>query len=92
MCNIITDSKGKNATLSNAIKKLKDNGINIHPAMEQAFSSLYGYTSDTNGIRHGGIEFVNLSGEDAKYMLITCSAFINFLMAKWEKINRDINK
>lgn len=86
MCNIITGMNGANATLGNAIKKLKEAGIYIHPAMENAFRQLYGYTSDLGGIRHGSIEFVGVPGEDAKYMLISCSAFVNYLMEKWIKL------
>ena len=48
--------------------------------------ALYGYASDENGIRHGGIDFKNAPAEDAKYMLISCSAFVNYLMEKWSKI------
>ena len=86
-CCIITGETGSQATLGKTIKKLKDKGIHIHPAMESAFSSLYGYTSDEDGIRHGGIDFTNAPAEDAKYMLISCSAFINYLIEKWTKIN-----
>ena len=86
MCCIITGLSGKNATLGNTLKKLKENGVHIHQAMEKAFLSLYGYTSDEDGIRHGGIDFRNAPSEDAKYMLISCSAFINYLTEKWRKI------
>jgi len=86
MCCIITGLDGGNATLGKAIKKLKDKGVYIHSAMESAFSSLYGYTSDENGIRHGGIDFKSVPSEDAKYMLISCSAFVNYLIEKWSKV------
>lgn len=85
MCCIITGMTGAQATLGKAIKNLKYNGVNIHPAMESAFSSLYGYTSDADGIRHGGMNFANTPAEDAKYMLISCSAFVNYLIEKWSK-------
>lgn len=84
MCCIIT---GKDATLNKAIEKLKNNGVHIHPALEKAFISLYAYTCDEKGIRHAGIEFVDAPAEDAKYMLISCSAFVNYLIEKWSKIN-----
>ena len=84
---IITGITGTQATLGAALKKLKENGIHIHSAMEKAFSSLYGYTSDENGIRHGGIDFKNAPAEDAKFMLVACSAFINYLIEKWTKVN-----
>lgn len=87
MCCIITNETGSQATLGKTIKKLKEKGIHIHSAMESAFSSLYGYTSDEAGIRHGGIDFTNAPDEDAKYMLISCSAFINYLVEKWAKAN-----
>ncbi len=88
MCCIITGQSGAQATLGKTIKKLKESNVHIHPAMESAFSSLYGYTSDEDGIRHGGIDFTNAPAEDAKYMLISCSAFINYLIEKWGKAKR----
>lgn len=87
ICCIITGASGKQATLGKTLKMLKERRIHIHPAMENAFSSLYGYTSDENGIRHGGIDFTSASAEDAKYMLVSCSAFVNYLIEKWAKIN-----
>lgn len=89
MCCIITGMSGANATLGKALKKLKDHGIHIHSAMEGAFLSLYGYTSDEDGIRHGGIDFKSAPDEDAKYMLISCSAFVNYLIEKYEKVEAD---
>ena len=83
MCCIIT---GKDATLNKAIEKLKNNGVHIHPALEKAFTSLYAYTCDEKGIRHAGIEFVDTPAEDAKYMLVSCSAFVNYLFEKWSKV------
>lgn len=83
MCCIIN---GRNETLNKALKRLKENGIHIHSAMESAFISLYGYTSDEKGIRHAGIDFVNTPAEDAKYMLVSCSAFVNYLIEKWSKV------
>lgn len=86
MCCIITGMTGASATLGPALKKLEDNGIVIHGAMRSAFSQLYGYASDADGIRHGGIDFKNAPSEDAKYMLISCSAFVNYLIEKHSKI------
>lgn len=87
MCCIITGIDGANSSLGKTLKKLKDNDIYIHPALESAFSSMYGYTSDENGIRHGGIDFTNAPEEDAKYMLLSCSAFVNYLIAKLTRIS-----
>lgn len=84
MCCIIN---GKDTTLNDAIKRIKDKGVHIHPALVNAFVSLYGYTSDEKGIRHAGIDFVSAPAEDAKYMLVSCSAFVNYLIEKWSKVN-----
>lgn len=88
LCCFITGATGSQATLGNTLKKLeKDGGVVIHSAMKNAFEKLYGYTSDSDGIRHGGIDFTNAPAEDAKYMLVSCSAFINYLIEKQSKIN-----
>ena len=87
-CNIV----GKKTTLSDAIKKLKDNGVEIHPALVKAFDALYGYTSDKSGIRHGSIDFKNAPAEDALYMLVSCSAFVNYLIEKWEGMKKPSSK
>ncbi len=70
------------AILGQALKQLEQ-GHGLHPALKKAFSSLYGYTSDAGGIRHALIdEADNCDVDDAKYMLITCTAFVNYLLAK----------
>lgn len=87
MCCIITGATGSQATLGNTLKKLETNGVVIHSAMKAGFEKMYGYTSDADGIRHGGIDFTNAPAEDAKYMLISCSAFVNYLIEKYSKVN-----
>lgn len=89
MCCIITGLSGRQATLGAALKKLEEHGVHIHKAMENGFNSLYGYASDENGIRHGGIDFKNVPSEDAKYMLVSCSAFVNYLIEKWSKVENN---
>lgn len=89
MCCIITGTSGKQATLGNAIKKLEDRGVRIHGGMKQGFKDLYGYASDENGIRHGGKDFKSVPPEDAKFMLISCSAFVNYLIEKWSKVENN---
>lgn len=77
---IIGDEK---ATLGKAIKKLKEKGIIIPPALEGAFDKLYGYTSNEGGIRHALSEGdTSPTFDDAKYMLVSCSAFVNYLISK----------
>ena len=82
MCQIIIDPNGNEATLGNMLKKLENNGIAIHGALKSAFEKLYGYTSDANGIRHAGdIGGPSSTFEEAKFMLVSCCAFINYLIA-----------
>jgi hypothetical protein len=71
------------ATLGQALKRLDADGtIQTHPALNGAFRQLYGYTSDASGIRHALLEEDSLDFEDAKFMLVSCSAFVNYLQAK----------
>lgn len=80
MCREIT---GEN-NLSDALKHLEKKGILIPRMLRNAFDKLYGYTNDkTTGIRHALIEDSETPGYDeAKFMLVTCSSFINYIHAK----------
>lgn len=79
---------GKKATLGEALKKITDGGITIHPSLKSAFEKLYGYTSDASGIRHSGeIGGPDSTFEEAKYMIVTCSAFINYLKGVESKLH-----
>jgi len=66
------------ATLGQALKVLEKNGA-LHSALKSAFSSLYGYTNDAEGIRHSLMEEHSLTKADARFMLVSCSAFTNYL-------------
>lgn len=68
-------------TLGQLLKKIEDQ-IDLHPAIKTAFSNMYGYTSDKSGIRHALSDKEIVDFEDAKYMLVTCSAFINYVEGK----------
>jgi hypothetical protein len=74
------------ATLGEALKEIDRNtNVDLHPALKRSFESLYGYTSDAQGIRHALTEEPQLGSEDAKFMLVSCSAFINYLTEKAQK-------
>lgn len=88
MCCIVC---GEKVELGKALGRLEKNGIYIHGAMKNGFQSLYGYASDESGIRHGGIEDKEVTEEDAKFMLVTCSAFVNYLKVKLEKMKENSN-
>lgn len=70
-----------NATLGAVLNVLEKNG-KIHPALKSSFSALYGYTSDSDGIRHAMLNESELTMVDAQYMLSACSAFINYVVGK----------
>lgn len=83
-CIVITENN--KATLGQALKRMESNDtLNLHPALLTAFEKLYGYTSDSSGIRHSLTEEPNLSLEDARFMLVVCSAFLNYLREKLMK-------
>lgn len=82
LCIII--SKDPKASLGKALKLIED-AVGLHPALKSGFSSIYGYTSDEGGIRHAMIDDNPCDSDDAKYMLVSCSAFVNYLIMKANK-------
>lgn len=87
MCNCIA---GENTSLGSTLKHLEKNGVIIHPALKEAFDKLYGYTSDASGIRHSGqIGGSSSTFEEAEFMLVACSAFINYLKGLLSKTSED---
>ena len=72
------------STLGRALNKIESK-ISIHSDLKDAFKNLYGYTCDSDGIRHALMNESNLDFEDAKFMLVSCSAFINYLIVKSSK-------
>jgi hypothetical protein len=69
------------ATLGDALGKLNASKP-LHPAFRQAMDKLYGYTSDEGGIRHSLIDLSKVDEADAKFMIVTCSAFVNFCVQR----------
>ncbi len=90
LCKMIcNDNK---ATLGKAIAAIGREGkVTIHPSLLKSFESLYGYTSEADGIRHALLDEPNLDFEDAKFMLVCCSAFVNYLRAKSFKAGIDLS-
>lgn len=77
LASVITGDE--NGTLGGLLKKMRSKK-ELHPALEGAFKKLYGYTSDSKtGIRHALSESDKTGFEEAKFMLVVCSAFINFV-------------
>jgi hypothetical protein len=76
---------GKPTTLGDALKRVKEK-VGLHPALQKAFSAIYGWTSDEGGIRHALTdESLRCEAEDAQYMLVSCSAFVSYLLVKADR-------
>lgn len=74
------------AELGKALKSLIANGMNIHGSLKSAILALYGYASDEGGIRHAERETEStVTFEEAKFMMVTCSAIVNYLVAEYGK-------
>ena len=73
--------------LNDAIKKIKDKGIILHTALQQAIDKLYAYAGDKGGVRHSekSVES-NVSFEEAKLILVTSCALVNYLIVEYGKI------
>ena len=73
-------------TLGKALKHLEDNGVVIHKMLKEGFTKFYVYTNDEDsGIRHALMDDDGTyvpSKDEAYYMLVTCSAFVNYLRRK----------
>lgn len=85
ICRVIANNK--NAPLGQALDIIEKEGkIELNKALKDAFDHLFGFTSGSEGIRHSLLdEKVGLDFEDAKFMLVSCSAFVNYLVVKASK-------
>jgi hypothetical protein len=91
MCRIIVGDSS--TTLGAALKRLKNRGIELPSAMEKSWGSMYGYTSDQGGIRHSLTDDgVEVSAAEAQYMLVSCSAFVSYLIQLANNAGIDLNK
>lgn len=85
ICKVIANNP--NTTLGDALNIIeRESKITLHADLKKAFSDLYHYTSDADGIRHAlKDEKVNADFDEAKFMLVACSAFVNYLISKAAK-------
>ena len=74
-------------TLGAAFKELEKSGIQLHPDLKSSFEKLYVYTNNEKaGVRHA---LMDETGDyaptfhEAKFMLVSCSAFINYINGKF---------
>lgn len=73
------------ATLPSLLAKLEEK-VGMHPALKKSLAHLYGYTSDEEGVRHAITNSIKVDFDDAKFMLVTCSAFVNYVTGKLESL------
>lgn len=83
LCSIVSGKdKGTLGETINIIAKEK----HMHSALKEAISKLYGFASDEPGIRHGSSKEGNdIAFDDAKFILVTCSAIINYILGTLAK-------
>lgn len=81
------EKTGEN-TLGKSLNMLEQNGIVFPSVLKQAFDKLYAYTNQPDaGIRHALMDDSGAyapEAEEALFMLVSCSAFINYLGSKLE--------
>ncbi len=86
LCGIISEED--RPTLKRALNSINDK-LQLDANLKAAFINLYSYTSTADGIRHGmALNMANQSNigfQDAKFMLVICSAFVNYLTYKLDQ-------
>ena len=80
LLNIVLEKNG--ISLGKAIDEYAER-IDMHPAFKESISKLYGFSSDSPGIRHGGNKRdFNEGFDEAKLVLVNTSGFINYIISK----------
>ncbi len=79
------EKTGEN-TLGKALNRMEANGIVFPQLLKVAFDKLYAYTNQPDtGIRHALMDNEGAytpASEEALFMLVSCSAFLNYLCKK----------
>lgn len=73
-------------TLEKAIPQLK-NKYKLHQTLLASLDKLYAYTCDEDGVRHGSPNESTVTYSEAKFMLVACTNFINYLIDKTKDQN-----
>ena len=70
-------------TLGPALSSLAKRGA-LHPALKEAFSTLYGYTCKEQGVRHALLDQpdAKMGQDEAVFMLGACASFASYLWRK----------
>lgn len=80
------------STFGDGLKYLEQTGLKVNSQFKEGLNKFYNYTNDpSTGIRHEIIDAPNPPDfETAKFMLLACSAFINYIIPIAQKAGIDI--
>lgn len=79
LCRMIAADNSK--TLSDSLRGVEKR-LDLQKALSKSLDCLYGYRNVEPGVGHGGTDHEAVSFDDAKFFLVTCSAWVNYLTAK----------
>ena len=74
---------GKAKTLGDAIKRARKAGTSYNQRLLDGLEKLYAYASEA--VRHGSNEPVEVTEPEAKLMIVTCSAIVNYLLSEYSR-------
>ena len=84
MCPTVTGDS--NATVGATLNVIQGK-VGLHGTSKASLSNLYGYTSDEDGIRHSILEKPDITFNDAKFLPVSCSAFVNYITEEAAEAN-----
>jgi hypothetical protein len=60
----------------------------LHGSLKAAFGSLYGYSSDEEGVRHALVfsDEAKVDEADALFMMGACASFVSYLLARSKQV------
>ena len=70
------------STLDKSLKKLESKGLVLNPQLKAGLEKIYFYTNSEGGLRHSLSDESKVDQADAKFMLVSCSAFVNYIISK----------
>ncbi len=73
-------------TLGKAIGKLESQGLQLNSQLKSGLNKIYDYTNGKDGIRHAIMDDTTIKQEDARFMLVMCSSFINYIIVKANEV------
>lgn len=77
--------------LGKALGQLEKKGLKLNNQLKTGLNNIYQYTNSEGGIRHALMDEVNVEHEDARFMLVMCSSFVNYLLEKANKLDIKLN-